>query len=282
MSNENCKTFYFPDGNNSGVDPNLLLAMNNGGGFGGNNAIWIIFLLALFGRNGLGFGNNGFEGGGSINNYINNDQAKGALLQAINGNGAAINQLASTLHCDVNAIQTALNSVQSSICNVGNQVGMGTAQVINSLQQGNMTIAQQIAQCCCDNKLLSCQNQGALMSRIDQFANGVTQGFSATAYETAQQTCALQNSLRDQTLSIVNKLDAQESARKDREINALTAQLATVNARAERAAELGPIYKALDEIKAKQPSTATVQYPNLIGVPASQFYGYGYNNGAWS
>lgn len=37
------------------------------------------------------------------------------LLQAINGNGNAISQLATTLNCDINAVQSAINSVQSQI-----------------------------------------------------------------------------------------------------------------------------------------------------------------------
>lgn len=55
------KVFMFPEGNTSGnsnVDPALLMALNNGGGFGGNgNWMWIIFLFFLYPlmRNG-GFG----------------------------------------------------------------------------------------------------------------------------------------------------------------------------------------------------------------------------------
>lgn len=43
------RVFMFPDnfggngGNGSSIDPNLLLALNNGGGFGGNgNWMWIL------------------------------------------------------------------------------------------------------------------------------------------------------------------------------------------------------------------------------------------------
>lgn len=59
----------------SGLDPNLLLAMNrNNGGFGGEGGwfMWVIFLFFLmgWGGNGWGFGRNN---GGGIANEINND-----------------------------------------------------------------------------------------------------------------------------------------------------------------------------------------------------------------
>ena len=108
-----------------GIDPNVL-ALINRNGFGGEGGwfIWVIFLFFLmgWGGNGFGFGNRY----GMLGNEINNDYGRSLLLQAINGNGTAISQLATTLNCDVNAIQGAVNAVQSSVQNVGNQVGMSS------------------------------------------------------------------------------------------------------------------------------------------------------------
>ena len=42
---DDSKVFMFPDGNGkSSIDPALLMALNNGGGFGNNNWIWILFM----------------------------------------------------------------------------------------------------------------------------------------------------------------------------------------------------------------------------------------------
>lgn len=302
------KVFMIPDGVNSGnsVDPNLLLtSIMNNGGFGGNgNWIWIIFLFFLFGWRNNGFGGTGSDGvlgTGYLSNQITNTAGRDLLMQAINGNGNAVQQLASTLNSDINSIKCAINGVQSSICQVGNQVGMSAADVKNAVTMGNMNLAQQIAQCCCDNKLLvtnmgyegqirDLQNTSTVTGRIDQLANGITQGFSATAYETAQQTCSLQNGLRDQTQTILNKLDAIEDSRKDRQISDLTAQLTAATSRAERANELAPIYKALNDIQCKQPNTVTVPANNGVLVPSCVAWNamYGnlpyYNNGGsiWS
>lgn len=141
-----------------------------------------------------------------------------------------------------------------------------------------------------EGQIRDLQNTTTITGRIDQLANGVTQGFSATAYETAQQTCALQNGLRDQTQTILNKLDAIEDSRKDREIADLTAKLTASTSRAERAAELEPIKKALADIGCKQPNTVTVPANNGVLVPncvmwnAGLYGGFPYqgNGSIWS
>ena len=287
---DSSKVFMIPDGfnGNSQVDPNLLLTtiMNNGG-FGGNgNWIWILFLLVLFGRNGW---NNGTgDGTGFLSNQITNTAGRDLLMQAIANNGTRLGELASTLNCDINSVKTAINTVQSAINQVGNQVGMSSADIKNAVTMGNMQLAQQIAQCCCDNKLLvqgmgyegqirDLQNTSAITGRIDQLSNNVIQRFNTTSYQTAQQTCSLQNGLRDQTQTILNKLDAIEDSRKDREIADLTAKLTASTSRAERAAELAPIYKSLSDIQCKQPNTVTVPYQPFVTVPNCVAWNAAYN-----
>lgn len=302
------KVYMLPDaGTNSGVDPNLLLtSMMNNGGFGGNGSwIWVLFLFFLFGwRGNNGFGGNGGDcgtlGTGYLSNQITNTAGRDLLMQAINGNGSKLGELASILNSDINSIKGAINNVQSAICNVGNQVGMSSADVKNAITTGNMQLAQQLAQCCCDNKLLATsqgyENQLAtlnqtnvLQNSINSVATGQERGFSAVAYESQAQTCALQNGLRDQTQTILNKLDAIEDSRKDREISDLTAKLTASTSRAERAAELEPIKKALADIGCKQPNTVTVPYQPFTTVPNCVMWNAGlygnvpYNNGSiWS
>lgn len=289
------KVFMVPDGISGGhqLDPNLLLSMMNNGGFGGNgNWIWIIFLFFLYGwnRNGF-FGNNGVAGEGTIASTAEREM----LLQAINGNGAAIGNLATTLNCDINSVKDAINAVQSSICSVGNQVGLTGQQVINAIQQGNMSLAQQFAQCCCDNKLLVTQmgyegqlrdqaNTASLTSSINTVNTGLERGFSNVAFETAQQTCQLQTGLRDQTQTIIDKLSAMEANAQQDKIANLTAQLTAANSRAERQAELAPILAELNAIKCAQPNTISVQYPQVSVVPNyPNVYGCGCNyNGFWN
>lgn len=147
-----------------GIDPNLLVAMNgkNGGNGWGNGSdfLWIIFLFFLFPLLGRGGWGNGFGGGNEggcpsgagLANLINNDNGRELLMSAIQGNGQAINNLATNLNCSVGQIQQAINGVSAKVAEVGCQVGLSSQQIINSIQGGNASIANQLASCCCDVK----------------------------------------------------------------------------------------------------------------------------------
>lgn len=148
-----------------GIDPNLLVALNgkNGNnGFGGDGSwlLWVIFLFFLFPLMGRGGWGNGFGGGNEggcpsgagLANLINNDNVRELFMSAIQGNGQAINNLATNLNCSVGQIQQAINGVSAKVAEVGCQVGMSSQQIINSIQGGNASIANQLASCCCDVK----------------------------------------------------------------------------------------------------------------------------------
>lgn len=123
---ESSKIMMFPEvGNNAGIDPNLLLAMNNNGGFGGNNWIWILFLWLIWG--GYGYGNGGFGGGngaGFLSNQISNDTGRELLMNAIQGNRDSINSLANLLNTEVSTVQNGIFTLNNAITSVGTQVGM--------------------------------------------------------------------------------------------------------------------------------------------------------------
>jgi len=123
---ESSKIMMFPEyGNNGSIDPNLLLALNNNGGFGGNNWIWILFLWMIWG----GCGNNGFggmNGSGFLSNQISNDTGRELLMNAIQGNRDSINSLANLLNTEVSTVQNGIFTLNNAINSVGTQVGMGS------------------------------------------------------------------------------------------------------------------------------------------------------------
>ena len=102
------KTFILPDGGQSGsmmpllaslcqqrgIDPNMLLAMKNNNGFGGEGGwfMWVIFLFFLMGWGGNGCGFGFGNQNGNLPNLINNDAGRELLMSAIQGSGNAIGQ----------------------------------------------------------------------------------------------------------------------------------------------------------------------------------------------
>ena len=131
---DDSKVFMFPDGaSKSSIDPALLMALNNNGGFGNGNWIWILFLWMIWGANGNGFGGFGNNGAGFLSNQLNNDAGRDLLLQAINGRADAAAQLATITNSSVDAVRTAINGINTSILSVGNSVGMSGLETINAL-----------------------------------------------------------------------------------------------------------------------------------------------------
>ena len=146
----NEKTLVFDNG--GAMDGNLVAALmngnnrNNGYGMGyGWEWMWMILLFALWGNNGWGGfgGRGGFGGLQNLPAELNGDAGRQLLMNAIQGNGTAINQLASSLNCSVQQIQTAL-------CNIQAQSGLSAQQIINAVQSGNSQVLSQMASCCCD------------------------------------------------------------------------------------------------------------------------------------
>ncbi len=288
-----CKTFVFPEaamcgGGNKGLEGAMLGSMMGGGmGMNGgmwNNPIWAIVFLAALRNNGI-FGNNndGNNQLDAIQAQLSANQNSTLLMDAIKGNANSIHELATSLNCDINAVQQAINSVQSSVCQLGNQVGMSSAQVVNAIQNGNMQLANTLQSCCCDIRQdVTKMGYESQINNLQQ-SQLIQNGFAQMGYNSAEQTCSIRQAIADQTRSVLGAIDAQESSRKDREISALTAQLASATARAERQAELAPLYQAVNDIKCRQPETVTLPYSCATAVPTNMLYNAGlYGNFARS
>lgn len=272
---------------NRGVDPNLMALIQNASknqdawGGGGMWWIWVIIMFWLWGGNGNMFGRNGMADG--IPNQLNNDFGREVLLQAINGNGTALSQLATTLNCDVNALQTAIGQVQSSIQSIANQVGMTGQQIINSIQQGNCQLGNQLAQCCCniqdsitrinyENQISNLNQTNTLQNSINFVNSSVERGFAATAYATANQTCELKNAIAAQTQVINDKFCALEMREMARENRDLRDQVQAYQLSASQQAQTANIVNQIRPC----PTPAYV-VPNPYGCGCNN-YGYPFNN----
>ena len=267
-----------------GVDPGLLALLNQGRGsqdqWGGSWwFIWIILLWFCWGGNGFG---NRFGNGGGLPAELNGDVGREYLMSAIQGNGNAINQLASSLNCSTQQLQSALCNIQGLIANVGNQVGMSTEEIINAFQSGNQAVLTQIADCCCKNqaaierqgyesRLASCENMNTLTRAMEG------------------NTRSLADAYREGFQALVAKMDAAEARRQQEALAAKDAEISTlkgeISQRNQNATILGnvtqqiaPIVASLqtlqgevDKIRCSMPPTVAVPYPQLQAINTDCF-----------
>ena len=203
--------------------------LNNGSNNMWNNPfcylIWMMFANRLWNNDGNAQSTQNAEIMAKLNSLSSqaaNNQNTNLMMDAINGNHEALHSIANTLGVSFAQVQGAFGTIQSAITQVGGQVGMSSQQVINSVLLGNKDLVQQISSCCCENKRLVQQmgyegqlrdqaNTANLMSRIDQLANGVQQGFASVGYAAQTNTNAIIQSGNANTQRILDTLNGHWS-----------------------------------------------------------------------
>lgn len=299
MSEETSKVYNFGDGNTSallsmmapllsqrGIDATQLAAIcnRNGGILGnGNDLIALIVIVALFGG---GFGGFGGFGAGRGAGIINNDFNTNLLMDTLNRNGVDINALAQSLNVSTNTVVAAINSIGTQIGNVGNQVGLSGQQIINSVERGQANLAAQLAQCCCENKLLvtnqgyenriaNLEQTGILGTKIDGNTVAFTKSIGDLRSDMHEEFCGVKmreyehtiNDLRDRLNTANNQLSNEHQTNAIQQSTA--AMIAPINA------ALAGIQKEVSDLQCKMPSTTTIPYSPVVGVPSCVAWNYG-------
>ena len=240
-----------------------------GNGFGGDwGSLIVLFLIAaLFGGNGFGFGG-GYGGGLSYDfpwllngqNGINNNTSDGFR------NLETQNQLT--------AVQSDLGDIQTQLCNgfagvnatvnggFANAETAANARQIANMQQafnsqvavtGAITdLASQQAQCCCENRLATCQTQNIIQNEAN-----------ATRFADANNTRDLLVNQTANTQAILDKLCQLELDAKNDKISDLERQLTMANLAASQTAQTA---RLIDNNNAQ--TVALEQYLNPVPVPA--------------
>lgn len=283
--------------NQRGIDPAVLpfLTDNKRGGTWGEDIIGLIVLLAV-----LNGGVGGFGGFGGGRGQLNNDANTATIMQAVTRNGFDINSLATALNTSSDAIIGAINALSGQVCNVANQMGQNTSQVLTALLQGNNAITSQICSCCCDLKQLVSESNFLTERGFCNTNQILAKGFSDLGYASANQTCELKGAIRDSTEVLLAGQRAAEMREMQREIaerdrriaeqaNAInnyqqTQTFAAMlnNATAPIATAVNNLQTDVDGIKCRLPRTevipATPEYVAInrsINVP---YCGFGFNN----
>ena len=311
------KIYTIPDGNNS-LDPNLMLALSQNGGFGNGNWMWMMFMWILFPWifNGNGFGGGfGNNGTGFLANQLNNDAGRDLLLQAINGRSDSLGQLANILNTNVSDVQNGVNAIQNAIQTVSSQVGMSGQQVINSIQAGNASLSQQLCQCCCENRLAIANQTNAIQAQSAANHSAATlqaaQNQAATQLQMAQiesadqlSVCQQTNQLGSQadrnTNSILNAIAGQNTLitkefcdLKERELQNkidvqgdIITQLRGQISNDKQTEAFNNAFNSLNDkinaIASKQPNTIPVQWPNVIAANTTPYIGYSGQTSFWN
>ena len=207
--------------------------MGGGNGFGnfGGDGWWILLLFLLIGGNGWG-GFGGFGGGNELYPWMNqsNQINDGFRDQMINSN--------------VTEIRSGVTGLATQMCNgfAGVEQGANARQIANmqtafanqtAMAQGFNGVQSQLADCCCENRLATCQTQNIIQNEGNQ-----------TRFADANNTRDIIQSQTQGTQAILDKLcqleldgvKAQVDAKNDR-INELQTQLNMANLAASQTAQ---------------------------------------------
>ena len=224
------------------MDPNLVAALMNGNrnqdNWGGSGCWWIWIFLLFWMRGGF-FGNGfGQEGCAGIPQQLNNATGRELLMQAIQGNRSAIDQVASALNCSSSQLQSALCNIQGAVDKVAGQVGMSSQAVINAVQNSGCEIGNQISSCCCNLQSLINQSTCNIQNTATQNANAIQNAITNMSYQNQlsnlNNTNSIQNTLnagfngnRESFTAAINAL----SSKVDAQTSYLTAQFNSLEKR---------------------------------------------------
>lgn len=225
-----------------------------GGGFGSGYSdggwLWIIIILALFG----GFNGNGNGFGGFNNDYAWLSNGQKEIMQNTNDGFNTLqlaNQLTS-INSGVQGLSTQLcnccsdinSNISSNFANA--EVAANARQIANMQQDFNSEIAtlngfnnlnNALQQCCCDNRLATCQTQNIVQNEAN-----------ATRFADANNTRDIITNATSNTQAILDKLcqleldgvKAQVEAKNDK-IADLNRQLQAAELRASQIAQTANI-----------------------------------------
>lgn len=236
--------------------------MNNyGGGFGGGfgyGSEWWLILILLFAFGGWG---NGFGGGFGANNiaadgaamypWMNQAQitTNGFQNQALN---SALSGIQSSITSGFGDVQLGIAGINNSICQTGAGInatinnGFSQAEIANNarqmanmqtafanqtaMNQGFTGLQSQLAQCCCDNRLSTCQLSNTVQNEGNQ-----------TRFADANNTRDIIENCNRNNQAVLDKLCALELDGYKRENDNLRTQLNLASLQASQNAQTSQI-----------------------------------------
>ena len=226
------------NGSSTGVIPTYDISGNGNNGWGGNMGEWILGIVALgMLNNGTLFGGNGGNGANGMYPWLMSGQA------GINQN---TNYGFDTLHLSnqIEGVRDGVAGLSNQICNTGNTItsAINTTAYNSEIAAANRQLSYlnglnnintSLLNCCCENRLATCQTQNAIISEGN-----------ATRFADANNTRDIITNATSNTQAILDKLcqleldgvKAQVEAKNDR-IAELQTQLNMANLSASQVAQ---------------------------------------------
>ena len=246
---------------NTGNCPSVPLVANLDGNNGNNwnDGSWLWFLIvvfAIFGGWGNGFG--GFGGGtnGGVGSEIQRGFDNSAVISKLDG---LSNGLCDGFYAMNNSMLTGFNGINTNIM----QTGYGIQQAVNADTVANMqntnALQTQLANCCCETR----------------------EAIQGVNYNMATNTCALQNTMSNNTRDIIDSQQAGTRAILDFLTQDKIATLTAENNDLRRAASQDRQNALLTTAMSAQTSQIidAVRPTPVPSFPASNLYGYAYGCG---
>jgi len=284
--------YQLPDnsGNNNAGMGNIPFSIPiggmGGGLFGGNGfgndiggLIALAIVASIFGWNGgNGFGGFGGNNGqlGFLANQLNNDNGRDLIMQAVTSQGeasrTAIQTLSSMLGQDFNLVNAGVQNVQNSLQTLALQQAVSVPQIINSIQSGNSALAAQLAQCCCENRLATCEQTNTLQNTMNANGQRNVDAIADLKATMIQSFCDVKE--REMQSKIDTQADIITQLRNAADNAAQTNQIiGYVNS------VVAPLQKSVTEIENKIPNTVPVQWPQLTAVNTTPYVNGGFYGG---
>lgn len=247
----------FSNENNGFTMPVQPMYANNSGdgfGFGGNGAWWLLVLLFALG----GWGNNGLGNNSALPymmaNGTNNDVQRGfdqqAIISGING--------------VQNAVITGNSATAQALCNgfAGVEAGATNRQMAN--MQTMFGLQQQLAQCCCDNRLATAQTQALVASENCEDRNTFQRGITDVLINGNANTQRIVDGMNAGFQGLNDKLCQLELDSYKQKLNDANTRIITLENAAARAADRAAI------IANNEAQTAALE--NYLNPPARPAY----------
>lgn len=231
---------------NNGFD--AMAAMNQF-----NNPFAYMMFMALFMNGGWGNNRNGAanEQLQALQTQIADNHNSDLAMQAINGNQAAVNQLAQNLNLGIGQVTQAVSTVRDAVTAANGNIQLAAQQMISNNNLQSAALGTQIGavgndiqreiltqgyqgqlaaqQANYQNQIGNLQQSNLIQMLNQQMSQLVSNGFTQLGFQSERNACDVRNTSTLNTQKIVDTLNQHWNTEQQTEIAQLKAQISQLN-----------------------------------------------------